>query len=186
MNMNIRTRIDFGQLRERARWCAYAAGRRLGVPGLAAVAVLAAVPVACACYFNPETERLDAERAAARKALAAIQKPGAAQNAHRMTLRDVQKLRVREQAYSVFELLEQNGIARKHATYRHEIEATGKLRRLTIDIAASGPYAGLREALRAIADQPMARVESVALERDRIDTAQLEINLRVSLLGPDA
>ncbi|ARL38876.1 hypothetical protein [Burkholderia pseudomallei] len=183
--MNIRIPIDSEALRDRVRWCAYAAGRRLGSVGLAATAVVAAVPIAYSVHFQPETARLAEARVEARKTLAALPTPGTGQGATGLTLRDVQKLRISEQAYSVFEILEHNGIERKHATYRRDVEAKGKLRRLTIGIAASGSYAGLRAALRAIAIQPMVRIESVSLERERIDSAQLDINLRISLLGPD-
>lgn len=186
MNLNFKTRIDFDRLRDRARWCAYAACRRLGVPGLAAVAVVAAMPVAYAIHFQPEAARLADARAEANKALAALPQHDAVTGAGGMTLHDVQKLRISEQAYSVFELLEHNGVVRKHATYRRNVEVKGKLRRLTIGIAATGSYAGLREALRAIADQPMVRIESAVFERDKIDSTRLDVNLRISLLGPDA
>ena len=102
-----------------------------------------------------------------------------------MTLQQVQQLRSSEQAYSIFQILSQRGMDRKHATYRREVEMKGKLRRLTISIALSGSYVGLREAMREIADQPMVRIEGVSIERDRIDSATVTADLRVSLLGPD-
>jgi hypothetical protein len=180
------TAIDAGALRARLNWSAHAAGRRLGPLGMAACAVLAAMPLFHAGYLGPETERLEAARVEQRRALAAMPKPGAAQAAGGMTLRDVQQLRSAEQAYSVFETLMKHGVERKHATYRREVEVKGKLRRLTIGIAASGTYEAVREALRAIADQPMARVEGVTFEREKIDSPRVDVTLRISLLGPDA
>jgi hypothetical protein len=180
------TEIDIGALRARLNWSAYAASRKLGRPGVLACAALAALPLLYVSYLRPEAERLQEARAEHRRTLAALPKPGVAPGAGGMTLRDVQQLRSGEQAYSVFEVLMKHGIERKQATYRREIVAKGKLRRLTIGIVASGPYAAAREALRAIADQPMARIESVTFEREKIDSPQVDINLRVSLLGPDA
>lgn len=183
--MNLKTSFDAGLLRARAGWCAYAVRRRLGVFGLCAAAVLAALPVVHALHLQPEAERLAGVRAESRKALAALPKPDDVKGAAGMTLHDVQKLQVSEQAYSLFEILKKNGVDRKNATYRRDVEAKGKLRRLTIGIVATGPYAGLREALRVIADQPMVRIESVSVERDRIDRPTVDVNLRISLLGPD-
>ncbi|WP_244130358.1 hypothetical protein [Burkholderia sp. BCC0044] len=184
MNWNIR--FDFDTCRDRLRWAAYVTRRRLGAVGFAAAIVAAAVPIAHVRYFQPEADRLVEARADASRALSALAKQGSPRDTRGMTLRDVQKLRVAEQAYAVFELLERNGVERKHATYRHDVEVKGQLRRMTIDIAASGTYADLRAALRAISDQPMVRVESMTLARDNIDDVQLEIDVRVSILGPDA
>ncbi|KVO04807.1 hypothetical protein WK05_03615 [Burkholderia ubonensis] len=177
--------IDMASLAARLRWGAYAAARRLGVPGLLAGGLVCGLLGAHALHLQPEGERLDAERAARAQELAALPKPGAKTRDGGMTLQEVQQLRSSEQAYSVFQILAQHGMERKHATYRREVEAKGKLRRLTIGIAMTGTYAGLREAMRAIANQPMARIESVSIERERIDSPNVNVELRVSLLGPD-
>ncbi|WDD92718.1 hypothetical protein Bsp3421_002744 [Burkholderia sp. FERM BP-3421] len=178
--------IDTGALRARLHWAVFAAGRRLGPLGMLAGAVLAVSPLLYTAHLGPETERLEAARAEHRRTLAALPRPDVARGAGGMTLRDVQQLRSSEQAYSVFEILMKHGVERKHATYRREAEVKGQLRRLTIGIAASGTYLAAREALRAIADQPMARIESVTFEREKIDSPLLDITLRISLLGPDA
>ncbi|AZQ51000.1 hypothetical protein [Burkholderia cenocepacia] len=177
--------IDTTALAARLRWSAYAATARLGVPGLLAGGLVAALIGAHALHLQPDGERLEAERSARAAELAALPKPGKQAGAGGMTLQQVQQLRSSEQAYSIFQILSQRGMDRKHATYRREVEMKGKLRRLTISIALSGSYVGLREAMREIADQPMVRIEGVSIERDRIDSATVTADLRVSLLGPD-
>ncbi|TCW87224.1 hypothetical protein C5O80_04665 [Burkholderia sp. SRS-46] len=177
--------IDLTALSARLRWGAHAAARRLGVPGLLAGGLVVALAGAHALHLQPEGERLETGHAARTKELAALPKPGPKASGDGMTLQQVQQLRSSEQAYSIFQILTQRGMDRKHATYRREVEAKGKLRRLTISIALSGSYVGLREAMREIANQPMVRIEGVSIERDRIDSANVSADLRVSLLGPD-
>ncbi|MXN73478.1 hypothetical protein GR157_01850 [Burkholderia sp. 4701] len=177
--------IDLTALAARLRWGAYAATRKLGVPGLLAGGLVVALIGVHALYLQPDGEHLEAERDARTQELAALPKPGKKAGVDGMTLQQVQQLRSSEQAYSIFQILSQRGMDRKHATYRREVELKGKLRRLTISIALSGSYVGLREAMREIADQPMVRIEGVSIERDRIDSANVNADLRVSLLGPD-
>lgn len=177
--------IDLTTLAARLRWSAYAASRKLGVPGLVAGGVVVALLGAHALYLQPDGERLEAGRDALAAELARMPKPAGNAGNGGMTLQQVQQLRISEQAYSIFQILAQHGLDRKHATYRREDEAKGKLRRLTISIALTGSYVGLREAMREIANQPMVRIEGVSIERDRIDNASVGADLRVSLLGPD-
>ncbi|WP_321790388.1 hypothetical protein [Burkholderia pyrrocinia] len=177
--------IDTTALTARLRWSAYAATRKLRVPGLLAAGAVVGLLGLHAFYLQPDGARLDSTRDALAKELAALPKPGPKAGDGSMTLKDVQQLHSSEQAYSLFEILTQNGLERKHATYRREVEVKGKLRRLTISMAMSGSYVGLRNALRTIADQPMVRIESVVIEREKIDSPVVNVDLRVSLLGPD-
>ncbi|EMN1932186.1 hypothetical protein RVV18_006693 [Burkholderia ambifaria] len=177
--------IDMTALAARLRWGAYAAARKLGAAGLLAAGLVVALVGAHALYLQPDSERLEAEHDARTKELAALPQVARKAGADGLTLQQVQQLRSSEQAYSVFQILSQHGMDRKHATYRREVEVKGKLRRLTISIAMSGSYVGLREAMREIASQPMVRIEGVSIERDRIDSANVSADLRVSLLGPD-
>jgi hypothetical protein len=178
--------IDLTTLVARLRWGAYAATRKLGMPGLVAGGLAVALVGAHALYLQPDAARLEAERDARATELAAMPKPDRKAGAGGMTLQQVQQLRSSEQAYSIFQILAQRGLERKQATYRREAEVKGKLRRLTISIALNGSYVGLRDAMREIANQPMVRIEGVSIERDRIDSATVTADLRVSLLGPDA
>lgn len=177
--------IDTTRLVAHLRWSAYAATRKLGAAGLLAAGAVAGLLGLHALYLQPDSARLDTARAVLTKEFAALPKPGEKAGGGGMTLQDVQQLRSREQAYTLFEILAQNGMERKQATYRREAEVKGKLRRVTISMAMSGSYAGLREAMRKIADQPMVRIESVAIERDKIDSPDVNVDMRVSLLGPD-
>lgn len=177
--------IDLTALAARLRWGAYAAARKLGVPGLVAGGLVVALVGVHALYLQPDSEHLEAERDARTAELAALPKPGGKAGDGGMTLQQVQQLRRSEQAYSIFQILAQRGLDRKHATYRREAEVKGKLSRLTISIALTGSYVGLRDAMRQIANQPMVRIEGVSIERDRIDSASVSADLRVSLLGPD-
>ncbi|MBN3751100.1 hypothetical protein G3N96_37800 [Burkholderia sp. Se-20373] len=178
--------IDMTALAERLRWGAYAASRKLGMPGLVAGGLVVALIGVHACYLQPGAEQLEADRDARTKALAALPKPGQKAGHGGMTLQQVQQLRSTEQAYSIFQILSQHGMDRKQATYRREVEVQGKLRRLTINVALSGSYVGLREAIREITQQPMVRIEGLSVERERIDSPNVIADLRVSLLGPDA
>ncbi|EDT38109.1 hypothetical protein [Burkholderia ambifaria] len=177
--------IDMTALAARLRWGAYVAARKLGMPGLLAGGLVLALLGAQAFHLQPAGARLEAERDARTQELAALPKPGRKAGSGGMTLQQVQQLRSSEQAYSIFQILSQHGMDRRHATYRREVEVKGKLRRLTIGIAMSGSYVGLREAMREIADQPMVRIDGVSIERDRIDSANVTADLRVSLWGPD-
>ncbi|MGU3781973.1 hypothetical protein [Burkholderia metallica] len=178
--------IDLSALAARMRWSAYAASRKLGVPGLVAGGLVVALVGAHALHLQPDSERLETDHAELAAQLAALPKPAGKAGDGGMTLAQVQQLRSSEQAYSIFEILSRHGLDRKHATYRREAEVKGKLRRLTIGIALSGSYVGLREAMREIVNQPMVRIESVSIERERIDSTVVTADLRVSLLGPDA
>ncbi|WP_414448999.1 hypothetical protein AB4851_06935 [Burkholderia sp. 22PA0099] len=172
-------------LAARLRWGAYVATRKLGVPGLLAAASAVALLGLHALYLQPEHVRLAAMRDGLAKQFAALPVPAAKAGTGGMTLDQVQQLQSGTQAYALFEILAQNGLERKNATYRSAAEVKGKLRRLTIDIALHGSYLGLREAIRAIAGQPMVRIESVTIERDGIDSADINAALQVSMLGPD-
>ncbi|MCP3024481.1 hypothetical protein [Cupriavidus basilensis] len=177
--------IDMAGLCARLRWGAGVAARRLGMPGMLAAALGVGMLGMHAGYLQPEKAHLEAERSARAKELAALPKRLSQARGTGLTLQAVQQLRNSEQAYSIFQILAQHGLEREQATYRREIEAKGKLRRLTIGITASGSYTGLREAMREIADQPMVRIESVSIERDKIENPIISIDMRVSLLGPD-
>ncbi|WP_414440263.1 hypothetical protein [Burkholderia sp. 22PA0106] len=182
--MTPRDTLSLTQLAARLRWGAYALTRKLGVPGLLAAASAIALLGLYALYLQPERVRLAAMHDELAKQFAALP-VRAAKAGGGMTLDQVQQLQSGTQAYALFEILAQNGLERKNATYRSAAEVKGKLRRLTIDIALHGSYRGLREAIRAIASQPMVRIESVTIERDSIDSADIDAGLQVSMLGPD-
>ncbi|MCA8165916.1 hypothetical protein LGM96_01165 [Burkholderia gladioli] len=167
----------------RLRWRAYRLARQLGwIEALACLVVLA-LPVHHVALSVPERERL-AQRGAELKQALAADAP-APRSVGRISLEDLRKTNTDEQAYFVFDTLARHGLHRKSATYRRDSEVKGALERLSIGIALTGSYEGLRGALRVIAEQPLLRIEQLTIERKDIDDTRLEIGLGVSLLGPD-
>lgn len=181
---NLRT-IEIRQLSAQMRWSAYAAMRRLGTLGMLAGGIGGALLALEIMVLKPQKAELAETRSAHVALLAKLPKAGKNVRNHGMSLREVQKFELGERAYFVLDTLSQQGMERKSTTYRHESVAKGQLRRLHINVAMTGTYAQLRQALRIIANQPMARVESLTIDRKDIDRSEINVNLHVSLLGAD-
>lgn len=171
---------------ERLRWLGYLAKRRLGAPGLIMAAVLMALVVANVFFIQSHASHLEAVRDESEKRLQGMPEPRMHQGKPNLTLREVQRLQSGAQAYSIFQILKSHGLAGKQATYSRQIEAKGKLRRLTIDMAMTGSYSALRAAIREIADQPAARIDRLSVERESIESPVVNVDMKITLLGPDS
>ncbi len=172
-------------LADSLRWGAYAAGKRLGVFGVLAGVLLAALLVIDSMVLQPRIEAVTSTRDSRLLILGRLPEPRMLEGKPRMSLKEVQKLRGSEQAYETLLILQRHQISRKQTTYHYMTAAKGRLARLSVDIALGGTYTDLRAAMRKIADQPMARIERVAIERTDIDSRMVNATLRVSYLGAD-
>jgi len=177
--------IEINQLSARVRWSVYTATRQLGSLGMLACGIGGALLALQVMMLRPQKAELADMQAAYVKILAKLPKAGKSVRNRGMSLREVQKLELEERAYFVLDTLSQQGMERKSTTYRHESVAKSQLRRLHINIVMTGTYAQLRQAVRIIANQPMARVESLAIDRKDIDRSEVNVNLHVSLLGAE-
>ena len=74
----------------------------------------------------------------------------------------------------------------KHASYRYDVDSKGAPQRLTMNIAMNGAYIDLRNALHAIAHQPLVRIEQLSISRQHITTDKVDVNMRISLLGANS
>lgn len=172
-------------LADTLRWVAFIAAKRLGVLGVTAGVLLVALIVADSLVLAPGIDASASLRESRLLTLDRMPEPRMLEGKPRMSLKAVQKLRGSEQAYETQLILSRHNINRRQTTYHYQTEVKGRLARLSIDIAASGTYASLRAALREIADQPMARIERVGMERTDIDSSTINATLRISFLGPD-
>lgn len=172
-------------LADSLRWGAYIAGQRLGVLGVAAGVLLAALLLTDSLVLAPGIEESASLRESRLLTLGRMPEPRMLEGKPRMSLKEVQKLRGSEQAYETQLILHRHNINRRQTTYHYQTGVKGRLARLSIDIAATGAYGDLRGAMREIADQPMARIERVSIERTDIDSSTISATLRVSFLGPD-
>ncbi|GAB1847311.1 hypothetical protein MyNCGM683_21580 [Achromobacter xylosoxidans] len=170
----------------RLRWMAYMAGRRLGKAGLGAAALLIVLFAADGLYLQPRIQALETDREASLLVLERLPQPRMHHGKPGMSLREVQKLRGSEQAYAALQILKRHNLTRMQATYRYQAEAKGRLGRLSVDIALTGTYVDLRQAMRAISDMPMARIERVSVERQDIGSATVDANVRISFLGAES
>ncbi|WP_227107104.1 GspMb/PilO family protein [Chromobacterium rhizoryzae] len=84
---------------------------------------------------------------------------------------------------ALLEQLRQSGLSVHEASYREEAEAGGALRRVSVELSASGRYPELMAALGALTAQPLLRLEALTLDRARTDAATLSMRMRFSLLG---
>lgn len=85
--------------------------------------------------------------------------------------------------FVIFELLKKRGLQVDSATYRKDDEMNGKLHRWTLTISAHGRYLDLARSMAALREQAMVRVHDVSIERGKIETGQLKIHVRLSLLA---
>lgn len=84
---------------------------------------------------------------------------------------------------ALLEQLRQSGLSVSEASYREDVEAGGALRRVSVELSASGRYPDLMAALGELAAQPLLRLEALTLERPHTDTEALSMRMRFSLLG---
>lgn len=83
----------------------------------------------------------------------------------------------------VLGLIQQHGFVVDQTTLGYSAASDFGVQRLEVDIPLAGSYASLRTALTAVAGEPAVRIESLTLERQAINTPQLVIGLKLSLLG---
>ncbi|QXI28105.1 GspMb/PilO family protein [Pseudomonas vanderleydeniana] len=79
--------------------------------------------------------------------------------------------------------LQHNGFAVLQTDFQYTSQTDEQTRRLALDIPLTGSYPALRKTLDELVRQPALRIDSLSLQRKDIDTAQLEIRLRLSLLA---
>jgi len=67
--------------------------------------------------------------------------------------------------------------------YQGEDTIQGRLRRTSLDITAIGSYQDVSTGLRKLAEHPLLRLESLALDRQRPENMLVNIKMRLSMLG---
>lgn len=80
-------------------------------------------------------------------------------------------------------LIQQQGFSIDQTTLAYSTPGDSGLQRLDVEIPLSGTYLTLRQALATVVQEPAIRIENLTLERKAIDSAQLTINLKLSVLG---
>ncbi|WP_157378451.1 hypothetical protein [Burkholderia ubonensis] len=171
----------------RARWILQRTADRLQPPGMAALAVLIAAAVYQFAIQGPRAAELASDRAGLAQTLA---KPATQANMRAQSPADRLKAMLHgdpaAQKLAVFDTLRQYGVDARESTYRKDDEVKGKLERWSMNIAMTGRYADLVQALKVFAAQPLLRIDVLTLERPRIEDDTLNVDLRVSLLGAES
>ena len=67
--------------------------------------------------------------------------------------------------------------------YQGEDTIQGRLRRTSVDITAVGSYQDLSAGLRKLTDEPLLRLESLSLDRQRPENMLVNVKMRLSMLG---
>lgn len=67
--------------------------------------------------------------------------------------------------------------------YQGEDTIHGRLRRTSLDISAIGSYKDLSLGLRKLAEHPLLRLESLAVDRQKPENMLVNVKLRLSMLG---
>lgn len=168
------------QWRARLRWHRQALACRLGRGGCLSLAVCGLLLAYGALVQEAQQADLQQRRQQLSAPLRA--QPPATAGRERQWQAQL-RLALAPRKLALLEQLRQSGLSVLDATYREEAEAGGALRRVTVELSASGRYPDLMAALGALMSQPLLRLEALTLERARTDTATLSIRMRFSLLG---
>ncbi|MBN3004691.1 hypothetical protein JW897_13175 [Chromobacterium alkanivorans] len=166
--------------RARLRWHRQALACRLGRCGrlsLAACGLLLAYGA-----LVQEAQQADLQQRRQELSAPARAQPATAAGRERQWQAQL-RLALAPRKLALLEQLRQSGLSVSEASYREDAEAGGALRRVTVELSASGRYPELTAALGALTAQPLLRLEALTLERARTDTATLSMRMRFSLLG---
>ncbi|CAB3902632.1 MULTISPECIES: hypothetical protein [Achromobacter] len=165
------------------RWHWQCWAERLGRGGLLALVALIVLVLHCAFVLWPEkgelrmrSIELNAELHSCSPYMAP---PGNDMDELRVQLRldpDQRKLAVMEQ-------LQKSGLLLIEIQYQGEDTIQGRLRRTSVDITAVGSYQDLSAGLRRLIDEPLLRLESLALDRQRPENMLVNVKMRLSMLG---
>lgn len=102
---------------------------------------------------------------------------------------DMDELRVQlrldpdERKLAVMEQLVRSGLLLVDIQYQGEETIQGRLRRTSVDITAVGSYQDLSAGLRKLTDEPLLRLESLSLDRQRPENMLVNVKMRLSMLG---
>ncbi len=166
----------------RLRWLLLQWQQHLGVPGLLALAVMAAALAIDVAIIYPATGTDHLRR---QELLAGI-----AEHPQEVQVTEpavVERLPSAEDFAPRLEkllgILSQRGFIIEQTTLAYAAPGDTGLQRLDAEIPLVGPYVLLREALVDLANEPGVRIENLTLERKDITHGMLSIGLKVSVLG---
>jgi Tfp pilus assembly protein PilO len=165
--------------------------RRLGLPGMAGIGLWA---MAATFYFSavlPEQERLDAVRlrvdslheriASAGSRMAASERPAAEQLAEFYRLFPDEK-NTPDWIGKIVASARSCGLTLDQGEYRSSRDKFGKLTRLQMTLPVRGEYRQIRQFLaRTSVDVPIASLEQVQFERQKVSDATVDAKIRLVL-----
>lgn len=165
------------------RWHAQCWAERFGRGGLLALAALLVLIVHCVVVLWPEKGTLQMRALELNAELHACQPhvapPGNDMDELRVQLRldpDQRKLAVMEQ-------LVRSGLLLVDIQYQGEDTIQGRLRRTSVDVTAVGSYQDLSAGLRKLTEEPLLRLESLSLDRQKPENMLVNVKMRLSMLG---
>lgn len=174
--------LSSAELLPRVRWHTAQWQRTLGFPGMLALLLIGAF---LAIHYGVIAAGLRDNAVRLQEAQAGID--AQPQNVNLRASKAVQQLPLASTFEARLEtvqgILQRNGFAVLQTTYQHSTNTTDQTQRLDMEIPLQGQYPALREALNRLAPVPALRIESLRVERKNIAQQQLDIQLKLSLLG---
>ena len=167
----------------RCRWPWQRWRAALGRGGLLALATAIVLAVHGAFVLWPEQGELRRQRIALIAQLQACHTPASAPAAAMEQVRAQLRMALDQRKFAVMEQLGGAGLLLIDIRYRGEDAVRGSLRRTSMDVSAVGSYKDLTAALELLAAQPLLRMETLALDRQRPENRLIEVKMKLSMLG---
>lgn len=167
----------------RLKWHLQRGKQALGRGGLLALGTAVALAAHGVLLQWPEQDELRRQRVTLMAELEACHMPAPMPLAAMDQLRAQLRLALDQRKLAVMEQLGGAGLLLVDIRYRGEDEARGSLRRTSVDVSAVGSYRDLSAALELLAAQPLLRLETLALDRPRMENRLINVKMKLSMLG---
>lgn len=174
---------DQAPWRARLRWHVQHYVELLGRGGVLALAASLIVLAHCVLALWPEKDELLRRHVELIAELHACSPSLGSPGADMDTLRAQMRLDPDQRKLAVMEQLQLSGLLLVDIQYLGEEAVQGRLRRTSVDISAVGSYQDLTAALRELTEEPLLRLEALALDRQQPENMLVNIKMRLSMLG---
>lgn len=170
------------------QWFARRALRRLGLPGVAALAALAAALVLAFAGLLPLLDDIAGLRAELSRPAVAVVAPNSIPDAGEQLARDLEDFSARfptivqlsGQLDALFDLAAAQGLSVNRGEYALVEKSGGQWRRFELTLPVTGTYPQVRALVsEMLAKMPALAISDIALEREKIADGQLRATLRL-------
>ncbi|MGB3433876.1 hypothetical protein [Achromobacter sp.] len=166
------------------RWHGQRCIERLGRGGLLALAATLVLSVHLAVVQWPEKEELQVQAVELIARLLACHPGDASPGSPDLDqMRTQMRVDPDQRKQAVMDQLVQAGLLLVDIRYQGDDIIQDRLRRTSVDITAVGSYQDLSAGLRLLAAQPLLRLESLELDRQKPEDMLVNVKMRLSMLG---